>query len=191
MNKPLRYALASCALLTLAAAVVYTYDQIRVRRFIADAESAGIDVWIGSPLGRWLGRTKTDPFAVTWHDHVVPMAEAVSRDVYGLHFTRGDIDPELWQRMGVLRRIHMIDLTGSRDLQPHHLADLRNFPSLVDLDLSETNVDDENLQSLDPLPSLKRLYLFDTQITVEGVAAYQANPNAARILPSELETNYD
>ena len=55
---------------------------------------------------------------------------------------------------------------------------LPEIPTLANLDLSYTPVSDQALQQLATLPNLKQLYLTETKVTPEAVAAFQKqHPN--------------
>ena len=50
---------------------------------------------------------------------------------------------------------------------------LAGMPTLANLDLSYTKIDDQGLQRLAKLPNLKQLYLTETQVTPEAVEAFR------------------
>jgi hypothetical protein len=65
---------------------------------------------------------------------------------------------------------------------------LAGIPTLVNLDLSYTPIDDEGLKRLATLPNLKFLYLTETKVTEQALAAFRQDKtdtfvSAARRLP--------
>jgi hypothetical protein len=69
--------------------------------------------------------------------------------------------------------LERLTLWASESLDNTAVAALVGIPTLADLDLSYTKIDDQALGHLAKLPNLKRLYLTETQVTPEAVEAFR------------------
>jgi hypothetical protein len=69
-----------------------------------------------------------------------------------------------------LRRLSLWNVKGIDDTAAPYLEALGNLTSL---DLSNTAIGDETLARLGKLSDLRRLYVSETKVTEEGVAAYR------------------
>ena len=74
--------------------------------------------------------------------------------------------------LAALPNLQRLSLWNAEGINDSSAAAFESLQSVTSLDLSNTAIGDRTLTALAKLPNLQRLYISDTAVTADGVAAF-------------------